>query len=183
MNAHSNPLFGAPISSSKPYFGATRIRDWLFLRKTLLTRIRNVIYFTSCRASALPSIFDQVTRDVKLDQVLTALNGKVISKEVDLDLQVEMACGADLMSDVLTFTHSGTLLLTGLTNPQVVRTADMAGIRAIVFVRGKYPPPETIALAEQMNIPLLASRFTMYESCGRLFAMDLPSCGLFALSQ
>jgi len=92
-----------------------------------------------------------------------------------------MACGADLMSDVLAFTHSGTLLLTGLTNPQVVRTCEMAGIKAIVFVRGKYPPPETIALAESKGIPLLSSRYTMYETCGRLYMAGLASCGLFSL--
>jgi predicted transcriptional regulator len=97
-------------------------------------------------------------------------------------MPVEMACGADLMSDVLAFTHAGTLLLTGLTNPQVVRTAEMAGIRAIVFVRGKYPPPETIALAEQKGIPLLASRYTMYETCGRLYQTGMPGCGLFDLA-
>jgi len=87
-----------------------------------------------------------------------------------------------LMSDVLAFTHAGTLLLTGLTNPQVVRTAEMAGIQAIVFVRGKYPPAETIALAEQENIPLLASHYTMYETCGRLYQAGLASCGLFELA-
>lgn len=93
-----------------------------------------------------------------------------------------MACGADLMSDVLAFTHAGTLLLTGLTNPQVVRTSDMAGVQAIVFVRGKLPPPETVALAEQRNIPLLASRYTMYETCGRIYQTGLPSCGVFDLA-
>lgn len=92
-----------------------------------------------------------------------------------------MACGADLMSDVLAFTHSGTLLLTGLTNPQVVRTCEMAGIRAIVFVRGKTPPPETLDLAQSKGIPLLASRFTMFETCGLLYARGLQSCGLFTL--
>ena len=86
------------------------------------------------------------------------------------------------MSDVLAFTHAGTLLLTGLTNPQVVRTAEMSGIQAIVFVRGKYPPPETIRLAEQKGIPLLASRYTMYETCGRLYQAGLPGCGLFDLA-
>lgn len=116
-----------------------------------------------------------------LEEILTVLDGKPISPAADLSMQVEMACGADLMSDVLAFTHDGTLLLTGLTNPQVVRTAEMAGIRAIVFVRGKYPPPETISLAEQKGVPLLASRYTMYESCGRLFSVGLPSCGLFNL--
>ncbi len=117
-----------------------------------------------------------------LEQVLSIIDGKVITKNADLSMQVDMACGADLMSDVLAFTHAGTLLLTGLTNPQVVRTADMAGIKAIVFVRGKLPPPETIALAEQRDIPLLASRYTMYETCGRLYQAGLPSCGLFTLT-
>lgn len=117
-----------------------------------------------------------------LAEVLSLIEGRLISKDVDLSQEVAMACGADLMSDVLAFTHSGTLLLTGLTNPQVVRTAEMAGIAAIVFVRGKLPPSETIALAEEKDIPLLASRYTMYESCGRLYQAKLPSCGLFQLT-
>jgi predicted transcriptional regulator len=117
-----------------------------------------------------------------LRQALAIIDGKVISQEVDLSQQVAMACGADLMSDVLVFTHQGTLLMTGLTNPQVVRTAEMAGILAIVFVRGKYPPPETIALAEENGIPLLASRYTMYETCGRLYEAGLPGCGVFDMA-
>ena len=117
-----------------------------------------------------------------LAEVLSILEGKLISCDADQSQEVKMACGADLMSDVLAFTHAGTLLMTGLTNPQVVRTAEMAGIVAIVFVRGKLPPPETIRLAKEKGIPLLASRFTMYESCGRLFSTGLPSCGLFKLT-
>jgi predicted transcriptional regulator len=117
-----------------------------------------------------------------LADVLAIVDGKVISREVDLSAEVAMACGADLMSDVLVFTHDGTLLMTGLTNPQVVRTAEMAGVLAVVFVRGKYPPPETIALAEEKGVPLLASRYTMYETCGRLYASGLPGCGVFDLA-
>lgn len=117
-----------------------------------------------------------------LAEVLSIIEGKAISSNADLSKEVFMACGADLMSDVLAFTHAGTLLLTGLTNPQVVRTAEMAGIVAIVFVRGKLPPPETIALAKEKDIPLLASRYTMYETCGRLYQAGLPSCGLFQLT-
>ncbi len=117
-----------------------------------------------------------------LEEVLAAIDGKAISRDIDLGAPIAMACGADLMSDVLAFTHAGTLLLTGLTNPQVVRTAEMAGIDAVVFVRGKYPPPETIALAEEKGIPLLASRYTMYETCGRLYQTGLPGCGLFDLA-
>jgi predicted transcriptional regulator len=119
---------------------------------------------------------------MKLGDVLSSIEGKTISKDVDLDMDIQMGCGADLMSDVLSFTHEGTLLLTGLTNPQVVRTAEVAGINAIVFVRGKVPPEETIALAEERGIPLLASKYTMFETCGRLYKAGLPSCGLFELS-
>jgi hypothetical protein len=117
-----------------------------------------------------------------LEEVLAAIDGKLISPNTDMSMQVGMGCGSDLMSDVLAFTHEGTLLLTGLINPQVVRTAEVAGIVAIVFVRGKYPPPETRALAESKGIPLLASRHTMYETCGRLYRAGLPSCGAFSLS-
>ncbi|MDI7274537.1 MAG: DRTGG domain-containing protein [Anaerolineae bacterium] len=118
-----------------------------------------------------------------LEEVLRIIAGKTVSENVDLSAEVEMACGADLMSDVLAFTHAGTLLLTGLTNPQVVRTAEMAGITAIIFVRGKYPPPETIALAAERGIPLLATRYTLYEACGRLYSAGLPGCGLFSIAQ
>lgn len=117
-----------------------------------------------------------------LRQVLAIIEGKVISQGADLSTKVAMACGADLMSDVLVFTHDGTLLMTGLTNPQVVRTSEMAGVLAIVFVRGKYPPPETISLAKESGIPLLASRYTMYETCGRLYEAGLPGCGVFDLA-
>jgi predicted transcriptional regulator len=118
-----------------------------------------------------------------LGEVLRLVDGRAVSPAVDLSLEVSMACGADLMSDVLAFTHAGTLLLTGLTNPQVVRTAEMAGIRAIIFVRGKFPPPETQKLAEERDIPLLATRHTLYEACGCLYAAGLPGCGLFDIVQ
>jgi predicted transcriptional regulator len=119
---------------------------------------------------------------MKLRDVLEIIEGKIITKHPDLDLDIEMGCGADLMSDVLAFTHQGTLLMSGLTNPQVVRTAEMAGIQAIVFVRGKIPPEDTISLAEEKGIPLLASKYTMFETCGRLYQFGLASCGLFELT-
>ena len=119
---------------------------------------------------------------MKLRQVLSIIDGKAISKAIDLDQEVQMGCGADLMSDVLAFSREGAILMTGLTNPQVVRTADLAGITAIVFVRGKLPPPETIALAEEKGIPLLASKYTMFETCGRLYQAGLPGCGLFEIT-
>ena len=119
---------------------------------------------------------------MKLGDVLEIIEGKVISENVDLDQEVQMGCGADLMSDVLAFTQEGTVLMSGLINPQVVRAAEMASVKAIVFVRGKLPPSETIALAEEKGIPLLASKYTMFETCGRLYQAGLPSCGLFELT-
>lgn len=119
---------------------------------------------------------------MKLGKVLEVIEGKAITKNVDLDMEIQMGCGADLMSDVLAFTHEGTLLMSGLTNPQVVRTAEMAGIRAIVFVRGKIPPAGTVALAEEKGVPLLASKYTLFETCGRVYQAGLPSCGLFELT-
>ena len=115
-----------------------------------------------------------------LREVLSIIEGEVVSKGVDLDREISMGCGADLMSDVLIFTHANTLLMTGVTNPQVVRTAEMVDIHAIVFVRGKTPQSETVALAEEKDIALLSSPYTMFEVCGRLYKAGLPSCGLFA---
>lgn len=119
---------------------------------------------------------------MKLGDVLAIIEGELITPDADLDVEIQMGCGADLMSDVLAFTHEGTLLMSGLTNPQVVRTAEMADVRAIVFVRGKIPPAETVALAKEKGIPLLASKYTMFETCGRLFQAGLTSCGLFELT-
>jgi predicted transcriptional regulator len=113
---------------------------------------------------------------MKLAEVKRILEADVISSD-DLDsVDVEMACGADLMSDVLAHIEAGSLLLTGLTNPQVVRTAEMASVVAICFVRGKRPLPETISLAQSKGVPLLATNLPMFESCGLLFAEGLPGC-------
>jgi hypothetical protein len=80
------------------------------------------------------------------------------------------------MSDVLAFAKRGALLLTGLTNAQVIRTSEMADMVAICFVRGKTPPQETIELAADSQIPLLATRLPMFEACGRLCGSGLKGC-------
>lgn len=113
-----------------------------------------------------------------VETVLRVLEGEGVSRQLDLHRTVSGGAAADLMSDVLAFARPDSLLLTGLINPQVVRTAEMAGIRAIVFVRGKRPPAETVRLAEEVGIPLLCTRYTMYEACGRLYQAGLPGCGL-----
>ena len=114
---------------------------------------------------------------MKLRDVLLALGGEVITSAFDPDVDVRVACGADLMSDVLAFAHQdATLVLTGLTNPQVVKTAEVASVAAVVFVRGKVPPRETVELAEQKGIPLIRTNCSMFEACGRLYSLGMESC-------
>lgn len=93
-----------------------------------------------------------------------------------LDIEVATGCGADLMSDVLAFTKDGALLLTGLTNPQVVRTADVGGLLAVVFVRGKLPSAETLEMAKSLDVPLFMTKHTLFEACGILFSNGLKPC-------
>ena len=113
---------------------------------------------------------------MKLKRIAEVLGAEIVTGSDLLDMEVEMACGSDLMSDVLAFVKSGALLLTGLTNPQVVRTAEMADLVAICFVRGKRPDKETVQMAESKKIPLLISPRPMFESCGRLHGLGLSGC-------
>jgi predicted transcriptional regulator len=111
-----------------------------------------------------------------LEEIKEILEAEPLVGEESLDLEVKMVCGADLLSDVLAFTKSGSALLTGLTHPQVIRTAEIAEIRAVCFVRGKRPSAETVELAKEKGIPLLCTSLPMYESCGRLYSRGLPGC-------
>ncbi len=111
-----------------------------------------------------------------LEEVKEILEAEVITGSNNLQTEVKMGCGCDLMSDVLAFTKSDSLLLTGLTNTQVIRTAEMADIKAICFVRGKKPDEETIRLAESKGLPLLATQLPMFESCGQLYKKGLIGC-------
>jgi len=110
---------------------------------------------------------------MRLREICDTLKCEVIGGEDQLDMEIDVGCGADLMSDVLAFIKPNALMLTGLANAQVVRTADIADVRAIVFVRGKKPDKDTIALAKEKGIPLLSTKLLMYESCGRLYAGGL----------
>jgi predicted transcriptional regulator len=112
-----------------------------------------------------------------LDEVRGILSAQVLCCSDMLSIGIKFACGCDLMSDVLAFTQPGALLLTGLTNNQVVRTAEVLDLTAIVFCRDKQPDAETISLAEELKIPLLSSPHPLYESCGLLFKNGLNGCG------
>jgi hypothetical protein len=115
---------------------------------------------------------------MKLSEVVAIVEGKVLSSYADLNQAVTCVSAADLMSDVLAFAESGSILLTGLCNPQVVRTAEMADIMGIIFVRGKSPPPETVSLGEDKGIPMVVSPLTMFEMCGRLYQVGLRGCDI-----
>lgn len=113
---------------------------------------------------------------MKLEEVRAILEAKVVWGTDYLCKEIKMASGSDLLSDVLAFTKAGTMLLTGLINPQVIRTAEMVDICAVCFVRGKEPEKATIELAKEKNIPLLCTKLPMYESCGRLYRNGLAGC-------
>ena len=106
-------------------------------------------------------------------QIAELLSAQVLCGEDKLDGVVNSACGCDMMSDVLAFVKDQAVLITGLCNPQVVRTAIMMDMRCIVFVRGKMPPADVIALAEDSGIVVLATNERMYVACGKLYTNGL----------
>jgi tRNA G18 (ribose-2'-O)-methylase SpoU len=111
-----------------------------------------------------------------LDEILKATDAEMLV-EPPFNVDLESACASDLMSDVLVFTKPNMLLITGLTNPQAIRTADMAEAPVVLFVRGKYPPPETVAMAVEMGVAVLLSPYTMFETAGLLFKAGLKGLG------
>lgn len=112
---------------------------------------------------------------MKLTKLVELIDGKLLTN-INIDgKEIAGAMGADLMSDVLTSIKPSSVLLTGLCNPQVVRTAQIADIHAIVFVRGKNPTKETIDLANEEEIPLITTKLGLYDVCGILYHAGLPS--------
>mgnify|MGYP001358383937 CR=1 FL=1 len=110
---------------------------------------------------------------MQLRNVLELLSCELITGEEHLDRRFEHAFGSDLMSDVLAYVESDALLLTGLTNHQVIRTAEMLDLKAIVFIRGKRPNEEVIELARDHGLALLSTKHTMYTASGILYANGL----------
>lgn len=108
-----------------------------------------------------------------VNEIRKYLNAEIIWGEEFLDKHVHTACGSDMMSDVLAFVKDQSVLLTGLCNPQVVRTAEMMDIVCIVFVRGKLPDDSIISLAKQRDIVLLSTQERMFTACGILYSKGL----------
>ena len=105
---------------------------------------------------------------MKLIEIRDVLQCEVLAGEDDLSREVETVVASDGMSEILAFARPGALMITGLTNVQSVRTADIANVRAIVYIRGKRPAEKAINLARESNIPVLATGLGMFDVCGIL---------------
>lgn len=110
---------------------------------------------------------------MKISTMKELLCADVLCCEEHLGRHVYSACGSDMMSDVLAFVKDQAVLLTGLVNSQVIRTAEMMDMICIVLVRSKLPTPEMIELAEESGIVLMTTEKRMYEACGILYSNGL----------
>ena len=112
---------------------------------------------------------------MKIKDIASVVEGSILCSPEAADTDISSACAFDMMSDVLAYVRDQGALITGLVNPQVVRTAVMVDIECIVFVCGKRPNEDMIKLAENYNIVFIATDMSTYEAAGRLYA-----AGLFA---
>ena len=110
---------------------------------------------------------------MKLSDIVDILNASVLTGEDQLDEEIFTGGASDLMSDILAGVSEGCILLTGLTTIQVIRTAMVADVRAVVFVRGKKPPEAVVEHARAQGIPVLSSPFSMFVSCGKLHSTGI----------
>lgn len=110
---------------------------------------------------------------MKISEIKSILNAELICGEEYLENEVFTACGSDMMSDVLAYVKEQAVLLSGLVNPQVVRTAEMMDMKCIVFVRGKHPDLDMIDLAVERDIVLLGTTLEMFTACGLLYKAGL----------
>ena len=110
---------------------------------------------------------------MKISTMKDLLEAKVLCCEENIDKEVYSACGCDLMSDVLAYVKDQAVLLTGLVNPQVIRTAVMMDMNCIVFVRSKSPSEEMLELAKESGIVVMTTDKRLYEACGLLYTNGL----------
>lgn len=115
---------------------------------------------------------------MKVSEIVKILDAKVFVGADQLDLEVQSACGADLMSDVMSFVKERVALLTGLVNPQALRTADLLDIKVVVFVRGKKPTADLLEMAEESGMILMTTKYSMFLACGRLYEAGLKGGGV-----
>jgi predicted transcriptional regulator len=114
---------------------------------------------------------------MKLREIQDILNAEVITGETNLEKEIQYAFAADLLSDVLALSRGpGALLITGIVHPQVIYAGNTIDLGAIIFVRGKRPNEATLQLAIENHIPLLTTRYIMFEACGRLYQLGMRAC-------
>ncbi len=114
---------------------------------------------------------------MKIQRLVEIINGELLTAKGANSEDIKLACGCDLMSDVLSFIKAdSTVLLTGLTAPQVIYTSEAADIKAICFVRGKIPGMDIVELANERGIILISTDLPMFEACGRLYKSGLKGC-------
>ena len=106
-------------------------------------------------------------------EIAKLLDAKVCCCQDRLDTEVHSGCGCDMMSDVLAFVKDQAILLTGMLNPQTIRTAEMMDMLCVVFVRGKTPDETIIQLAEEKGICILSTDYPMFTACGLLYEHGL----------
>lgn len=116
---------------------------------------------------------------MKIKEIIKILDAKLLVGEENLELEISSACGADLMSDVMAYVKEHVLLLTGLVNPQVVRTAEIMDIKAIAFVRGKTPDEAILDLAQKKGISILTTNHPMFIACGKLYSAGVTGRGVW----
>ena len=110
---------------------------------------------------------------MKISTIKELLGAEVLCCEENIDRNVYSACGCDLMSDVLAYVKDQAVLLTGLVNPQVIRTAVMMDMNCIVFVRSKAPTEDMLELARESGIVVMECDKRLYEACGILYSNGL----------
>ena len=110
---------------------------------------------------------------MKATEIQALLNATVLVGPLPEE-EILTACGSDMMSDVLAFPKDRMVLLTGLTNPHTVRTAELLDVMMLIFVRGKLPNEEVLNMAEDAGIAVIMTEYTLYDACGRLYAAGLP---------
>ena len=112
---------------------------------------------------------------MKIRRIAELLDAQVLCGEENLDGEVQSACGCDMMSDVLAFVKEQAVLITGLCNPQVMRTAEMLDLMCVAFIRGKKPTEEMVEMAKEEGMVVLVSNFGMFNACGKLYSAGAHS--------
>lgn len=113
---------------------------------------------------------------MQLNKIIELLEAVALNNSLSFDSHIDWACATDLMSEVLYYSHTNSILLTGLAKAQAIRTAEIADIKVIAFTRGKEPDAETIKLAKEKGITLLITPLSLFTASGRLFGSGLKCC-------